>query len=172
MIWRKANWECMLTCINFFQKVKWTTYVCDYMTLDGQYKTKVSLYGKYTAYIWRFWYLLLCSTFFCFVLTGIICYAWQCLPFQEKYVANSYKGKVFTKHHRGWEKHIAFCLKEGIKKSFFTFARLSFLVKKPSSEQALTESWRELIKVYKKMFQFRKRNSWTITKKWLWLYIK
>lgn len=110
-------------------------------------------------HIWRFWYLLLCSTFFCFVLTGIICYAWQCLPFQEKYVANSYKGKVFTKHHRGWEKHIAFRLKEGIKKSFFTFARLSFLVKKPRSEQALTESWRELIKVYKKMFQFRKRNS-------------
>ena len=27
----------MLTCINFFQKV---TYVCDYMTLDGQYKKK------------------------------------------------------------------------------------------------------------------------------------
>ena len=94
--------------------------------------------------------------FFCFVLTGIICYAWQCFPFQEKYVANSYKGKVFTKHHRGWEKHIAFRLKEGIKKCFFTFARLSFLVKKPRSEQALTESWRELIKVYKKMFQFRK----------------
>ena len=103
-------------------------------------------YGKYTAYM----------TFFCFVLTGIICYAWQCFPFQEKYVANSYKGKVFTKHHRGWEKHIAFRLKEGIKKSFFTFARLSFLVKKPRSEQAFTESWRELIKVYKKCFNSAK----------------
>ena len=66
--------------------------------------------------------------FFCFVLTGIICYAWQCLPFQAKYVANSYKGKVFTKHHRGWEKHIAFRLKEVIKKSFFTFARFSVRV--------------------------------------------
>ena len=27
--------------------------------------------------------------FFCFVLTGIICYGWRCFPVQEKYVANS-----------------------------------------------------------------------------------
>ena len=39
---------------------------------------------------------------------------------------------------------------------------LSLLVEKPRCEQALTEILRELIMVYKKMFQFRKSDSQSV----------
>ena len=86
--------KCMLTCINFCQKLKWMTYVCDYMTSGGQYKKCFTIWenhGEYTAKTfkssdtetWCFFCDLFCLEriswclqpffFFFFFLTGI-CY--------------------------------------------------------------------------------------------------